>query len=370
MTLPPHRLPRRRLLLGLGGSALLAACSSPPVQEEPSDQGSRLWPVPPDQPRFAYETSLRTFADLDVPTEETRMRRFLSDTRAVDAKVMEKPSSIAARDGRIYVADSVRRSVIVFDIPRRRIFQFGLRAPGTLAKPTAIALDRRGRAYVADATLRKVFVYDTLGLHQLTLGSKDELHRPTGVAVNADGSRIYVIDRGDNENDQHRVMVYGADGKVLRDIGRRGGRPGEFNVPVQATVGPGGELHVLDAGNFRVQTFDPEGRFVRSFGKVGSGFGQFARPRALACDDAGRLYVSDAAFGNVQVFAPEGELLMAIGQGGKRDLPGRYGLVIGVAVDETGRLYVVDQLHGKIEVLRRLSDAEGRALQAAFERPT
>ena len=361
---------RRRLLLGLGGSALLASCGSPPVQEEPAEQGVRLWPAPPEQPRFAYETSLRTFADLDVPSEETRIRRFLSDTRAVQARVMEKPSSIAARDGRIYVADSVRRSVIVFDVPRRRIFQFGLRPPGTLSKPTAIALDRRGRVYVADATLRKVFVYDTLGLHQQTLGGSEELHRPTGVAVNADGSRIYVIDRGDNANEQHRVMVYGADGRVLGDIGRRGGGAGEFNVPVQAVVGPGGELHVLDAGNFRVQSFDPQGRFVRSFGKVGLGFGQFARPRALACDDEGRLYVSDAAFGNVQVFTPEGELLMAIGQGGKHDLPGRYGLVIGVAVDETGRLYVVDQLYGKIEVLRRLSDAEGRALQARAAPPT
>jgi DNA-binding beta-propeller fold protein YncE len=353
---------RRGLLLGLGGAALLASCAAPPPQEDKPDLGERLWPAPPEQPRFAYETSLRSLADVEVVTEEARMRRLLTGTQALDRKVMEKPSCIAAREGRIYVADSVRRSIVVFDVPRRRIFQFGLRPPGTLAKPTAIALDRRSRVYVADATHRKVFVYDTLGLHQQTMGSPEELQRPTGVAVNADGSRIYVIDRGDNESEQHRVMVYGADGKVLRDIGRRGSRPGEFNVPVQAVVDKEGQLHVLDAGNFRVQTFDPDGRFLRSFGKVGTGFGQFARPRALACDDAGRLYVTDAAFGNVQVFNPAGELLLSIGQGGKRDLPGRYGLVIGVAVDETGRLYVVDQLYGKIEVLRPLSDAEGRAL--------
>ena len=49
----------------------------------------------------------------------------------------------------------------------------------------------------------------------------------------------------------------------------------------------------------------------------------------------------------------------------KRDKPGRYGLLTGVAVDETGRVYLVDQLFGKVEVIRRLSEAEGHRLQAA-----
>ena len=253
-----------------------------------------------------------------------------------------------------------RRCIVVFDAPRRKVFQFGLRAPATLAKPTAISLDRNSRAYVADATLRRVFVYDTLGLHLLTIGNPTEMQRPTGVAASPDGSRIYVIDRADNDSEQHRVLVYGKDGKLQKEIGRRGSRDGEFNVPVQAVVTPDGNLHVLDAGNFRVQTFDAEGNFMRTFGKVGTALGQFARPRALACDDEGRLYVTDGAFGNVQIFTDRGELLLAIGQSGRRDLPGRYGVISGVAVDNTGRIYVVDQLFAKIEVIRRLTEQEGR----------
>jgi hypothetical protein len=38
---------------------------------------------------------------------------------------------------------------------------------------------------------------------------------------------------------------------------------------------------------------------------------------------------------------------------------------MGVAVDETGRLYLVDQLFAKVEVIRKLTEAEGRRLQAA-----
>ena len=355
---------RRTLLLGLGGSALLASCAVAPPPAKDEEVGDLLWPMPPELPRYAWETTLRSVADVQRETKDEEFRRRMLGTSRAEILAVEKPSCIAARDGRIYVGDGVRRHIVVFDAARRRVFQFGIRPPGTLSKPASIALDRDGRVYVADTTLRRVFVYDALGLHQITIGTPAELQRPTGVAVSKDGSRIYVIDRADNDSDLHRVLVYGADGKLLQEIGRRGKGEGEFNVPVQATVTPDGNLHVLDAGNFRVQTFDAQGRYLRSFGQVGNGLGQFARPRALTCDDAGRLYVTDGSFGNVQIFTDRGELLLSLGRASTSDKPGRYGLITGVAVDNTGRVYVVDQLYQKVEVIRPVGEAEGRALQA------
>ena len=314
--------------------------------------------MPPDLPRFAYETSLRSLADLQEVSDESRMRHLLSGTKPNETRVLEKPSMLAARDGRIYVADSVRRCIVVFDAPRRKVFQFGLRAPATLAKPTAISLDRNSR-YVADATLRRVFVYDTLGLHLADDRQPDgdaAAHRRRGQPRR----QPHLRDRPGRQRQRAAPRAGLRQGRqAAKEIGRRGSRDGEFNVPVQAVVTPDGNLHVLDAGNFRVQTFDAEGNFLRTFGKVGTALGQFARPRALACDDEGRLYVTDGAFGNVQIFTDRGELLLAIGQSGRRDLPGRYGVISGVAVD-TGRIYVVDQLFAKIEVIRRLTEQEGR----------
>jgi len=357
----------RRAALGwLGAGALLASCTQAPVvPARDDDQGERLWPLPPELPRFAYETSLRSAADVMLETDEDKLKRQLTGLLRPDQRLLEKPAAVAARQGRVYVSDALRRSIVVFDVPRRSVFQFGLRPPGTLGKPMAIAMDAARRVYVADATLRKVLVYDALGLFQQAIGDPSQLHRPTGVAVSADGSRVYIIDRADNESERHRVMAYDGEGKLLREIGQRGRRDGQFNVPVQGAVSADGHLHVLDAGNFRVQTFDPEGAFMSSFGSAGTGLGQFARPRGLACDAEGRLYVTDAAFGNVQVFTPRGELLISIGRGDKRDRPGRYGLLTGVAIDETSRLYLVDQLFGKVEVIRRLTEVEGRRLQYA-----
>jgi len=326
------------------------------------DDGDRLWPKPPELPRYAWEADLRTAADIFEDSDDARRRRLLAGERLPTDRVLEKPAAVAARDGRIYVADTVQRRIVVFDVPRRRVFAMGLRAPGTLAKPTALAIDGQRQLYVADSTLRKVLVYDPLGLYQRTIGEPAALLRPTGVAVDAAGDRVYVVDRADNDSERHRVLAYAGDGRLLAEIGGRGSAPGQFNIPVQAAVAPDGTLWVLDAGNFRVQAFDRDGQFLRAFGQVGDGLGQFARPRGIACDIEGNVYVSDAGFGNVQVFDSQGRLLIALGRASRKDKPGRYGLVQGVGVDETGRVYIVDQLFNKVEVLRRLGETEARAL--------
>lgn len=359
---PANPGPTRRRACALAAAWLAAGCAGPPEQAEKDDPGERLWPSPPELPRFAWETDLRTALDVFEDSDDARRRRLLAGERLPSDRVFEKPVAVAARGGRIYVADSVRRHIVVFDVPRRKVFVMGLRAPATLVKPIALAVDQQGNVYVADATLRKVLVYDSLGLFLRNVGEPQEIIRPTGVAVEAGGERVYVVDRSSNDSDDHRVLAYDGKGKLLRQMGRRGSAPGEFNIPVQAAVAPDGTLWVLDAGNFRVQAFDRDGRFLRSFGKVGTGLGQFARPRGLACDAEGRVYVSDGAFSNVQVFSPQGELLLALGNSGRSDRPGRYGLPHGVAVDETGRVYIVDQLYNKVEVLRRVGEDEARRL--------
>jgi DNA-binding beta-propeller fold protein YncE len=343
--------------------AVMVGCQAPAFGPDATarERDQLLWPSPPEQPRFAYEFTLRSPADV-ADTEQEKLRRAVTGERPSDAPAFAKPAAVAAQRGRIYVTDTVNRVVVVFDVPRRRVFRFGLRAPATLRKPIGLALDDSGRVFVADATRREVLVYDGLGLFLRAIGGGGQLTRPTGVAVTRAGDRIYVVDRGENESDRHRVIAFDATGAKLFEIGHRGSGAGEFNIPVQAVVGPDDTLYVLDAGNFRVQAFAPDGTFVRAFGKPGTELGALARPRGLAVDAESNVYVTDASFGNFQIYTSDGALLLAIGRPGRIDRPGRFGLVSGIAVDETARVYVVDQLFTKVEVYQRLSDAEGRAL--------
>jgi len=361
--LNPRRLGYAGTLLVLGLIVALGACTSTPGKHA-NTPPVLYWPTPPEIPRFVYETVLRNSLDLVENTKTNLFRRLVAGTPSPQP-AFEKPFGVAAHAGRIYVTDTVTRSVAVFDVPRRRFFRMGLRAPGTLQKPVGIALDGKMHVYVADASAHRVMVYDSLGLFLREIGGPADLERPTGVAVDKAGDRVYIVDRGSNESRNHRVVVYDGKGHKLFVIGTRGTAEGQFNVPVQAAVAPDGTLYVLDSGNFRVQAFDRNGRFLRTWGKVGSELGNFARPRGIAVDGEGNIYVTDAGYGNFQVFNPAGQLLLPVGRHGDSDKPGRYALPSGIAVDETGRVYVVDQYFRKVEVIRRLSVQEGERIARA-----
>ncbi len=341
---------------------VLAGCAAKMSTAENAPEIQLQWPAPPDAPRYVYETQLRSPADIRPEKEDERVRRLLTGRGAVSSDpVYRKPAALAARKGRIYVADPPTASIVVFDVPRQRVFQVGVREPNQVRKPVSIALDASDRLYVLDAGRRAVMVYDSLGLFLFSVGDPAVLNQPSGVAVSADGQKIFVVDRGSLEGDDHKVVAYAPDGKELFRLGPRGSGPGRFNIPLSATVSREGTLLVLDSGNFRVQGFDLEGRQHMMFGSVGTGLGQFSRPRSITTGPDGTIFVSDGSFNNVQIFNREGQLLMWLGKPDLRNGPGQFGLVAGIATDETGRLYVSDHYHNKIEVYRPVGAADAQA---------
>ncbi len=330
---------------------MVAGCAGPQRDEEVLEDP--VWPKPPEVARYEYNTTLRM--DKAFTGEQQGFMERLGGVAASGARpLFIKPYDVASRGGVLLVSDTVARVVHMLVLSTRRVYSIGqLKGEAGLRKPTGIALDDNGRIYVADITLRKVNVYEPNGHYVMTIGGPDMFVRPSDVAVNADGTLIYVVDTGGVESGSHQIQVFDGDGQHLKTIGRRGSGEGEFNLPVQAAIGPSGDLYVLDAGNFRVQVFTADGEFVRAWGDVGRNMGDFARPRGLAVDVDGLVYVSDAAYGNVQVFRGDGQLMLAIGKSGG-DLPGEYTLPAGVAIDEFGWLYIVDQRYSKVDVIKKL----------------
>ncbi|MDH5247000.1 MAG: 6-bladed beta-propeller, partial [Betaproteobacteria bacterium] len=282
------------------------------------------------------------------------LRQVLTGEGERGGEGLAKPYGVAAREGRIYVADSVGATVKVFDVPGRRFLVIGNDEQGSLRQPLGLDVDARHNLFVVDAVSKYVKVFDIKGKFVRQLGGPKMLQRPTGVAVSEDGERVYVVDTGGVERrEEHRVRVFnGTSGAHLFDFGGRGSENGKFNLARDVAVAPDGRVYVVDTGNFRVQVFDRDGKYLNSFGSVGRQPGNFARPREVAVDREGRVYVSDAAFGNLQIFDAEGQLLMHIGERGERDQAARYMLPSGVAVDRDGRVYVADEFFRRIDVFR------------------
>ena len=342
---------RKGMLTALHVAVILmvAACGAPVKRGEAE---LPVFPPPPDEPRFYYERTIYSTADVSREEKNADLKRILTgSTESGDG--MTKPYGVAVYHGRVFVTDSGGRSVIAFDIPTQKTFRIGEGSDGGLSMPLGIDTDGKGNVYVVDGTAKLVQMYDKDGKFIKTLAANARLSRPSGIAVDSEGKRMYVVDTGAVTNEKHRIVVFDVENnKHLFDIGKRGAGEGEFNLPRDITIGTDGLLYVVDGGNFRVQVFKPDGSFVRVFGSIGRQGGQFSRPKEAAVDPDGHIYVVDAAFGNFQIFNTEGQLLLAVGGRSENDAPAKYMLPSGIAVDGDGRVYMVDQYFRKLEVYR------------------
>ena len=100
-------------------AVFLAGCASTSGESQKNPAKIQtLWPEPPEQPRFRYLQLLRTLADVRPEEEDERLERILTGRADRTTPLYEKPNGLAARGGRIYVADPASASVVVFDVPK------------------------------------------------------------------------------------------------------------------------------------------------------------------------------------------------------------------------------------------------------------
>src|SRR4051812_4910601 len=101
------------------------------------------------------------------------------------------------------------------------------------------------------------------------------------IAVGRDG-QIYVWDQT-----ERALRLYDAQGKFVRQIGRTGSGPGEYDRINGITVRADGKLAVWDAGNARINVYSPAGDYETAW-TVTSGF---FTGRALTSDTANNIYM-------------------------------------------------------------------------------
>jgi sugar lactone lactonase YvrE len=112
----------------------------------------------------------------------------------------------------------------------------------------------------------------------------------------------------------NQVFKFSPDGKVLLTLGKPGGAaaPDYFYQPNDVITAPNGDIFVSEghgAGNNRVLKFDKNGKFIKEWGKLGTGPGEFDQPHALVFDSKGLLYVGDRNNNRVQVFDQDGKYI-------------------------------------------------------------
>ena len=222
------------------------------------------------------------------------------------------------------------------------------RSAGSFDYPRAMAVDQRSGDFFTVEKSGRVQRLDATGrpLHSWQM-PRIERGRPTGISVAPDGT-VWVAD-----THEHRIMVYNANGSLLRSFGEYGMDEGQFIYPTDIAFDADGRVYVSEyGGNDRIQVFMPDGSRVRQIGGPGSEPGRFDRPRSMTLSPDGKsLFVADTRNRRIQRVDLESLNVEVVHQGG-------IGQVIqvpfGICTTPSGDLLVSDT--GSHRIVRLAAD--------------
>ncbi len=268
-----------------------------------------FWPPDPNPPRVQFLKGIS--ASKDVTGDKASVKILsLSNEEEDTNKIIAKPYGIASNKGRIYVVDTIQNNVAIFDLVKQTYEILpGSKGQGKLKKPINIAVASDGNVFVADTFRKEVMMYDEMGNFVRAYG-KDIQMKPVDVAV--DDKNIYALDISNNEI----KVIDRQSGDLAGSIGKGSETQQGLSLPTNLTMDKDGYLYVTNAGTGKVVKLDRDGHIVHTFGGLGDSFGEFGRPRGISVDDKGRIYVADASHQNVQIFNETGRILMFFGDPG------------------------------------------------------
>jgi DNA-binding beta-propeller fold protein YncE len=304
------------LVVGL----LLLACSSKVTKP---DEGETLivYPPPPDTTRIQFLTGFST--STEIVGKRSSFKTYVMGKE--EEKSILKPYGFAIADGKIYICDTILGGLEVIDLDKKTFDYFQPAGLGQLKKPINCFVDEEGRLYVADSERQQVVIFDKQGKYLHSIGG-GELEKPTDVTVY--DNKIWISDIKN-----HKVLVYSRETyEVIFSLpDAPPDTPGFLFSPTNLYVSDN-KVYVSDFGDFRIKIYRAsDGEFLGSVGSYGNKLGQFVRPKGIAVDRNANLYVVDAGFENVQLFNPEGKLLMFFG--GNTKAPGGMWLPAKVVLD-------------------------------------
>jgi sugar lactone lactonase YvrE len=231
----------------------------------------------------------------------------------------------------------------------------GWRGPTTLPG-AAWAFDGEGRLWGVDEDSRRLRRYGPGGFLLQELGAdaqgRDLIRRGIAVAVAEQGGCAVVVDRS-----ARTALRFDLAGDPLapRVLGQRGNDLGQFEDPVAAAMDEQGRIYILDNEQCRISVFDAEGRVIFAFGERGSAAGQLRDPTQLAVSsDGGIAYVYDDSNSSIRKFAIDhasrsGKAIGSLGSNGSGN--GQFRSLVALGVNRAGLLLAADSSRDDLQIL-------------------
>jgi DNA-binding beta-propeller fold protein YncE len=248
-------------------------------------------------------------------------------TSAVDIDKDGKSIWVAERCGANSCLNSDLPVMLKFDASGTLVTSFG---SGLMIFPHGIHVDRDGNIWVTD-------------------GQDNKPRRPRGAAPDSP------LPPAPAKLIGHQVFKFSPDGKLLMTLGTAGGGTGAdgFFQPNDIVTDANGDIYVAEGhggDNARIVVFDKAGKYIREFGKKGAGPGEFDQPHGLAFDAKGRLLVADRSNNRIQIVDKQGRFI--------EEWP-QFSRPSGLFIDRHGMLYVADSESGSVGNGRSRTEKRG-----------
>ena len=349
------------LLLAISTLTLLSACALAPPRHAfrmpavaAGDAPAVVWPAPPEVPRYAFIGHLYGESNRPAAAEERRgFSRFLAAVVGLDAErsdyfdLIQPQQGCSDSQGRVYVADSGRQAVIVFDEGLGEFFvwnEINLSIPFLSPVGVACAADS---IWVTDSELSLIYRLDLEGALLGTV-ERGVVVRPTGISHDPRGERFFVSDTGADD-----IKVFDKHGSLIDVWGNTADGKVGLNRPTFIAYHDD-RLYVADSLNARIEIFDSYGDYRGELGQRGLYVGNLTRPKGVALDSDGNVYVSESYYDHVIVYNQAGEVLMALGGSGIE--AGEFSQPTGLWIDERDRVFVSDMLNRRISMFQYLGE--------------
>jgi DNA-binding beta-propeller fold protein YncE len=198
--------------------------------------------------------------------------------------------------------------------------------------------DAHGNLWVFHRSEPPILEFDASGKFLKSFGA-GMFVQPHGLSIDPEGN-IWTTDQQGKDGKGQQAIKFSPDGKVLMTLGKAGVAgtgPDTFNGPCDVVVAPNGDIFVADGHggdtNARVVKFSKDGKYIKEWGKKGSAPGEFDTLHSIAMDSKGRIFVADRGNSRIQIFDQDGGFL---------DQWKQFGRPSGIYISKKDTLYSVD----------------------------
>ncbi len=310
---------------------------------------------------YYRSTQKLTFDIAPVSGDVIEAPQYLYSFSGSDQSRMQRPIGVLVDDEDVYVVDSARHVIGVYNEDGELQRSFG--TSETLVPLYVAKNPVNGNLYVSDRRARTIHIFKTDGSYVGQFDPKlpkDQLPdfdtggvqwAPVALDFAPDGT-MYVTEILNG----HRLLIFDKTGKFTRSVGTVGivleaaSTPEVFQFP-NGVVFEDGLVYVTDSNNRRVQVFKKNGDFDRIIVTQGLPRGiDFLQP--FSGDDANtkaRFVIVDTLAHDGTIWSTSDENIVNFGEQGV--LEGQFSYPNDVSVmDDNNKIYISDTANGRVQV--------------------